>query len=80
MIDGISAMIVNAKRQADNGVVYSPRQGALCPYCATRAKPYATRKWDGNLRIRFHLCRNQKCALSQMRISIKSIEEDTAGE
>ncbi len=75
-MNAAGTMIVLAKRKADQGVDYSPKHGALCPMCGEKARIYSTKPWDGPVRVRFHRCDNQACALASMRISIKSLEED----
>ena len=73
------AMVVQAKSRAEQGVDYSSRHGALCPWCKTRAKTYCTRPWDGVARVRFHRCTNPACVLATIGTSIKSLEEDRNG-
>ena len=71
-----ATMIVLAKRQAENGVDFTARRGAVCPWCQQRTRIYATRPWEGTVRIRYHRCENPACILARMQVSIKSLEED----
>jgi len=73
------SLVVQAKRKAENGVDYSPRHGARCPWCARKTATYCTRPWEGPARIRFHRCTNAACVLASMGVSIKSLEEDLRG-
>lgn len=70
-------MILTAKEQAQAGVDYSPRYGAVCPCCKTVKIPiFRTMPWDGNTRIRYHKCKNTDCLLSRLNLSVKSLQED----
>lgn len=69
-----TAMIVLKKQEAENGVDYSPRYGALCPACGNRARIYSTKPWEGITRTRYHYCETAGCFLNAMRVTIKSIE------
>ena len=64
------------KQEAENGVDFSPRTGALCPSCRKKAKIYSTKPWEGSARVRYHLCENGACVLCAMKVTIKSIEVD----
>ena len=68
--------ISEAKNQASAGVDFSPRTGALCPWCEKKSRITRTMLWEDATRIRYHRCENGKCPLSTMRVSIKSIEID----
>lgn len=68
--------ILLAVRQAENGVDYSARHGAVCPWCGRRTMVYKTMPWDDNTRIRYHRCTNAKCILVAMSKTIKSVEID----
>ena len=70
------ALVAKAREKAATGVDYSSRTGALCPYCGNRAKIYSTKPWEGSTRIRYHNCKNTKCLIASLGITIKSIEED----
>lgn len=72
----VATKIVLARRKAERGVDFSPRSGAECPHCGGQAKIYKTLPWDENTRIRYHRCRNDRCPLAAMAITIKSIEVD----
>ena len=65
-----------ARQIAANGVDFSPRTGAPCPWCSRKTKITKTMPWDENIRIRYHRCQSRKCVLAAMGISIKSIEID----
>ncbi|WP_284152050.1 hypothetical protein [Desulfofustis limnaeus] len=80
---GSRAMVLRlaaAREQAAAGVDYSPRFGARCPWCGARVKVYATQPWEGPVRVRYHRCYRQGCALAQMNVSVKSIEVDPVAE
>lgn len=68
--------IAAAKEKASAGVDFSPRTGAICPWCETKSRIYRTLPWEDATRIRYHTCENGKCPLATMRASIKSIEID----
>lgn len=72
--------IVIARREAAAGVDFSPRVGALCPWCHRKAKGYRTLPWEDATRIRYHRCENHDCPISTMNVTIKSIEVDRCGE
>ncbi len=71
--------IISAQDIAAGGVDYSPKNGALCPWCGGKAKITNTRPWDENVRVRYHRCYESGCVLASMKISIKSIQVDTVG-
>jgi hypothetical protein len=73
----ITAHLASLIAQAEAGVDYSPRIGAVCPACGRPAKIYATRPWDGPTRVRYHHCRNTACLLCALGKSIKSVQVDT---
>ena len=75
-MNAIAGKIVLAKQQAADGVDYSPRYGALCPWCGKKARITATRPWDESTRIRYHRCESSECVLSALRVNIKSVEAD----
>lgn len=72
--------IAAAKREAENGVDYSPKYGALCPWCNKKAKITRTAPWDENMRVRYHRCHEHGCVIAKMEISVKSIQIDTVVE
>ncbi len=80
MTDQAARILILAKRQAETGVDYSPRHGALCPCCRTPARIYATRPWEGITRIRYHRCESPPCLLARLEVTIKSIEQDLVGD
>jgi hypothetical protein len=69
-----SAKVVSAIKEAEQGVDYSPKDGAACPFCGEKAKVYNTLSWTGNSRVRYHRCPNERCPLYQLERSIKSVE------
>lgn len=71
------AMVVTAKEKAHQGVDYSPRLGASCPWCNKRTKIYKTMPWEDRIRIRYHRCQNTRCVVNQLGLAVKSIEVDT---
>lgn len=72
--------ILQAREIAQNGIDYSSRWGAVCPYCKTpKAKVITSKPWEENMKIRYHKCLNKECLLFKMEITIKSIEEDKSG-
>ncbi|MBU4526574.1 MAG: transcriptional regulator [Desulfomicrobium sp.] len=59
------------------GVIFSPRNGAVCPGCgATRLRAYKTMPWSGSVRIRYHKCGNPECILCAIGEGIKSLQEE----
>ncbi len=68
--------LVIAKGAAASGVDFSPRSGAVCPWCGQKAKGYRTLPWEDMTRIRYHRCENLACPLCKMGVTIKSIEVD----
>ena len=72
------AIIAGYVHAAQSGVDFSPKNGALCPACAKRAKIYSTKPWEGNLRVRYHRCENERCLLCRIGATIKSVEMDAA--
>ena len=72
--------ILSARDIAAGGVDYSPKNGALCPWCGNKAKITNTQPWDENVRVRYHRCHAKGCVLASMKISMKSIQVDTVPE
>lgn len=69
--------IALAKEAAAAGVDFSPRFGAVCPWCnAIRLPVYRTMPWIGKMRVRYHRCNNKECVLNILTITVKSLEED----
>ena len=69
--------MIKAKSEAEIGVDYYPKGGAECPFChKKKIKIVTSRKWDGNFKIRYHRCNNPRCVLSQLGVSIKSIQSN----
>lgn len=65
-------LIADAKQQAEDGVDYDAKDGALCPYCKEKVRIHVTKPWFGELRLRYHRCENPACALCILGQSIKS--------
>lgn len=72
--------IAEARKQGADGVDYSPRLGAICPWCGNKAKVYKTMPWEDNTRVRYHHCVAAGCAMAMMDYSIKSIEVDQVAD
>lgn len=72
----ITAHLASLIAQAEAGVDYSPRIGAVCPACGRPAKIYKTLPWDGSTRIRYHRCLNPACLLASIGRTIKSVQID----
>lgn len=68
--------IAEARDRAAAGVDFSPRTGAICPWCGKKSKIYKTMPWEDATRIRYHQCDNGRCVIASLRVSIKSIEVD----
>lgn len=70
------AKLQAAKDEAQAGVDYTLKDGAVCPFCGSRKlRPYTVRKWDGGFKIRYHYCENPDCGLATLRFSIKSVQQ-----
>ncbi len=72
--------IAKAKQLAENGVDYSAKHGALCPWCNKKTRIYRTMPWDGQVRVRYHKCERNGCVVHTLRVSIKSIQVDNGGD
>lgn len=72
--------IAEARRIGANGIDYSPRLGAVCPWCGNKTKIVRTMPWEDSTRIRYHLCQTTGCAMAKMGDTIKSIEIDPVNE
>jgi len=77
MINGARLKLLDAVHQAENGIDYSARHGAACPYCGAKTKVYCTKPWEGSVRVRFHRCDNAGCLLRDMATSIKSVQVES---
>lgn len=66
--------LVSAISEAENGVDYSPKTGALCPFCGKKAYVRDTMPWIGDCRVRYHKCINPACCLYLLSKTIKSVE------
>jgi len=76
MNDAAMALLIKCKQEAQAGVDYSPRDGAICPWCGCKAKIYRTMPWVGGVRVRYHRCHESGCAMHALNITIKSVQED----
>lgn len=65
-----------AVHQAEAGVDYSARSGAICPGCGKKAPIYKTLPWDGDIRIRYHRCATPDCPLAILGRGIKSVQQE----
>ena len=73
----IKAVFVAAVQRAENGVDFSPRFGAVCPFCGRpNLRVHGSKPWDGDCRIRYHRCHNPGCYLHQIGQTIKSVQVD----
>ena len=76
----MKAIVKFAIEKAAQGVEYSPKYGAICPFCGAIKIPAATtRKWEEKTRVRYHKCNNAGCPLCFRNISIKSVQTDRSG-
>lgn len=76
----MKAIVEFAIEKAAEGVEYSPRYGAICPFCGAIWMPsYKCKPWDDNTRVRYHKCKNKDCQLHINDISIKSVQVDRSG-
>ena len=75
-MNAIASKIALVKQEAADGVDYSARHGALCPWCGKKARIVSTRPWEDTTRIRYHRCEESECVLSVLQVSIKSVEVD----
>ncbi|MBU1612388.1 MAG: ogr/Delta-like zinc finger family protein [Proteobacteria bacterium] len=71
---GSSEAVVVALAKVQEGVDYSPVDGARCPLCGERMAVVTTRKWAGQVRVRYHKCENQKCVAAKLGSGVKSVE------
>jgi len=63
-------------RAAEEGVDYTARRGALCPWCGERLRVSDTKPWQGGTRIRYQRCANASCPLCVMDKGVKTVETD----
>ena len=68
-----------AVAKARAGVVYSPKGGAKCPMCGKRCPVVSSPKWVGDIKVRYHRCRNKACVLCSTGVNVKSVQEDVTG-
>jgi hypothetical protein len=69
------AMIGAAMARARDGVDYSPKDGAVCPMCGKRCPVVSSPKWSGDIKIRYHRCRNKACVMATARVLVKSVQD-----
>ncbi|WP_031485616.1 hypothetical protein [Maridesulfovibrio frigidus] len=68
-------LIAAAMAKAKEGVIFSPKDGAVCPWCgAVRIPVTSSPKWDAGIKIRYHKCKEHGCLLAQMGQGVKSIQ------
>ncbi|MCK9324566.1 MAG: hypothetical protein M0P69_03630 [Bacteroidales bacterium] len=73
----IIATVAAAIEMAGQGVDYTPKSGAVCPWCGKDRIPvYCTKPWSGDVRIRYHHCNNPECILYRLNTGIKSLQEN----
>ena len=67
----MEGVVVTVKTVEVTGVRFDRKAGVdPCPYCkAPMGKVYRTKKWDGGVRERYHVCR--RCGQT-----FKSVEEE----
>lgn len=71
----ITRASARALQLAEQGAIYTPRNGAACPVCGTRLHVRRTFAWSGNTRLRYQVCINPQCLLAILRKMIKTVEE-----
>lgn len=72
-----TAAVAAALAKASEGVDYTARDGAVCPVCGSKKlKVYKTMPWEGAARTRYHHCKNRRCVLHKLGLSVKSIQVD----
>jgi len=65
-----------AVAKAKDGVEYSVKSGATCPLCGKKKlRVQSSPKWMGDIKIRYHKCRNPDCLLGKLGTLIKSVQE-----
>lgn len=73
----MKAAVATAMEEAGAGVDYSPRHGAVCPWCGRKRIPvYRTMPWSGGARVRYHHCPTKGCLLHDMNVGVKSVQEE----
>jgi formate dehydrogenase maturation protein FdhE len=75
-----NATIQVAVAKAREGVVYSPKKGALCPVCGKRCPVVSSPKWDGDIKVRYHKCNNDKCIIHTTGVTVKSVQKDVSNQ
>ena len=70
----VEKYLVKAINEAESGVDYSPKAGAICPSCGEKTYVKDTRPWIGDCRVRYHKCANPACCLRHLLKTIKSVE------
>ena len=66
--------LIKAINKAESGVDYSPKTGAICPFCEKKMYVKDTRPWMSNCRVRYHKCINPACCLQHLSKTVKSVE------
>lgn len=74
-MDKTLIVIAKALDAAREGVEYSPKHGALCPFCGLKTRVQTTKPWLGNSRLRYHRCENPQCPLCVLGERVRSWEE-----
>ena len=76
MNKAITAFLLKMREKAEDGVVCDRKAGATCPMCHDRLKVYCSRPWNGGVKVRYHWCGNEGCILHQLKVKMKSVEEE----
>ena len=74
-VDNVIFIVATAIKKARDGVDYDIQDGAICPFCGERAPVWRTMQWIGNIRLRYHKCKNPDCALCVCDETIRSWQE-----
>lgn len=61
-------------QQAEAGIDYDTKAGAVCPWCGERLRVVDTRPWCGNSRIRYQRCVNPRCPMHVTDRIIKTVQ------
>jgi hypothetical protein len=65
-----------AVSMAREGVDYSAKDGARCPMCGRRCPVVSSPRRSGDLKIRYHQCKNAGCVMSCTGVSLKSVQRE----
>ncbi len=74
-MDKVVILMAKALDEANNGVEYDIKDGALCPFCGQRIRVTHTMSWLGMSRKRYHKCLNINCPLHVTDTTIISWQE-----